>query len=477
MPQTFQLPLIGPVVQNVDEVLLSSFTKRIMDGYLVYIGDKVFLIKRPGFTQFVDLGTNSPIDGLFWWDELELLIAVSSGTVFKITKTGTVSNLGAGLQYGNRVSFAVTKKAGVDVLAMANGGRIYVSENGGLIVPIADTDAPVTVTHVAILDSFLIANKVGSEQFYFSEVLDYTDWKPLNFASAEVRPDNIEALYTSGRNLFLLGRRSIERWYFDGTRFRRYVGAEEESGIIAPNSTIHLNGTFIYLDDKRRVVTLSNSAINIISSPYDRIIQSFETVDDAYADLMVIGGQTFYVLAFPTENRTLVYNVRIDNWTEWGSWDSGSSEYNRFIGNSYAFSTIWGQHFVGDKGNNGLIHYFDPNVYQDNGQPIRTLLESGFVDYNNLLRKSSLRMRFRLKRGTLEVGAAETQVSVKFRNDDEAEFGNEILVDMGQAGDSNFFVDLTQLGVYRARQWQISSSTNTPFIMGNVEEFVEFLDD
>ena len=91
----------------------------LMDVFVNELGDTV---KRPCLQPWVDLGSTTGTDGLFWWDEQQALVAVNNGVAFKIiNSTGEYTPLvGATVPVGNKVSFASSGS----ILLYTNGGPI-----------------------------------------------------------------------------------------------------------------------------------------------------------------------------------------------------------------------------------------------------------------------------------------------------------------------------------------------------------------
>ena len=65
----------------VDEVGLKTNNAAMQD---CYVDEKGGVNRRPGMPEFCDLGTAAPVDGLFWWETEDIVLAVSNGDVFKI---------------------------------------------------------------------------------------------------------------------------------------------------------------------------------------------------------------------------------------------------------------------------------------------------------------------------------------------------------------------------------------------------------
>ena len=487
-----RIPLFQAAQKNVDEIQLRSFASSLINGY---IDEAEFINRRPGYSTFVDLstsgtlltdGTDSAIDGLFWWNEANIHVAVAGSRVYGITVAGVPSRItgattaesGSTLPT-NKVSFTAMKIANVDTLFLASGGNVFYTQGSTLVnMEDVDADIPSAVDQVTNLDSYLIVNSLTAGErgrIYFSNVLDATDWDG-DFASAEAKPDNIDGIRVVGAELILLGTQSIEHFYDDGaTPFVRYKGGEIQNGVSAKDTIVQIDNVLFFLDTQRRLVVLQGRTFKPVSAPFDRTIQSLSSVTDAYAENIRIAGKSFYMITFPTASRTAydsssktgitwVYDYVLDRWYEWGLWDAGNTEYGPFVASTHDYVIPTGNNYVGSKEADGLIYTLDADVYQDAGAVLRTQIDSGFFDHGTLQMKEVKRFLARLKRG---VGTSDT-VSVKYKNENETTYGSEFLIDLST--DAEFFIQEGPLGSYRARSYRVVSESNTQFVMGSVEE-------
>lgn len=451
--------------------------RRIVDGYLDVVGNQVSLFKRPALEQWTQ-PSSLGIDGLFDWDELGLLVVVTNGTVYAYDANDVQITLGTIPQLGTRVSFAQAKISGSQILCLCANGQIYRTDGtASSLTVINAADAPTKATHIAFLDNYLIANNdiLGDRgRFFWSDLNDPTAWTATSYQGADGKPDDIAALAVGYRELIVVGRKTVEMFYNDGsTPFGRLEGTEVQTGCSAPYSLAFAGGSWIFMNDKRKFVMIQNRSPVAISADIDEELQSLTTVSDAVADSMYIGGKEFYIVSFPEDKRTFVYDLLIGTWYEWAAWNTSTSTYDNFRGNCYAYVQRRNTHFVGDRAN-GRVYKLKTDVYRDNSTlPVRTLLETGYIshDTHNYKRSNALQMRLECNSGS-----TQGEVILKYRDQDDDDFGNEIsLSDQFTTTNNNFFCSVEQLGMYRARQWQIIHSDNTPFILSDVQEDVEIM--
>ncbi len=243
--ETVKVPIFERVYANIDGTELNDLNQELFDAYLDEAGGTV---KRPGLSSLIDLGVSTPcgVDGIYWWEQKEVVIAVCKGNVFKLewdgatmTKTDLTGTL---LEEDTRVSFANDPT----YVFMANGGKINYTDGSAVTVEMADSDAPTEVSHLIYLDNYLLANALNTDQFHFSGVASPLAWSANDEANAVGDPDYLTAMLTFRRELYLLGPKSIEIWENDGTTpFSRLPGGFIQTGCIAPQSIIFTDNKFL----------------------------------------------------------------------------------------------------------------------------------------------------------------------------------------------------------------------------------------
>ena len=474
MPENWvDVPLIGPPNENVDDIQTDQFASTLVDGIPLVVEGKLQIVKRPGLTQKLNLGTGLPIDGLYWWDKKQVALAVSAGRVWKITDAaGTKVELTGSteLRQGQIVTFA---DDGV-TCAMANGGRIVTTDLTTLTT-MADPDAPTAVTHVAHIDGYLHANEVGSGRDHWAEFGAPTDWRALSFFTAESDPDNLVAMKVAFREIIALGRQSVEFWVNDGVApFSRIPGSAQPYGTEAANSLAQVGKTWMWLSNARRLVTMQGRDVVEVSSPYDRVIQRYVSVDDAVGYTVSIDGYPIYLLNFPTAKETLAYNYQTQTWHKWGYWDASRAEYQRYRGQTYCFARSWNQHLVGDYAN-GLIYTASRSVFTDNSNPIRTLLRTGHISHGGSMTKRSNTIRLHCKRGAGNASVTDPQVMLRRRVDNKASWTQERWKSLGQVGQHTPYIDWRRNGIYRDQQLEIVHSDDSDFTIMGAQEDITLL--
>lgn len=519
-----QIPVNSKPYKNIDDILNSNGSSdALIDGYIDEAG---FTNKRPAIDSevFVNLATSKKIDGLFWWTSKKWLMALSAGKIFKVTDLlGNFTDISGDLlnedirptfiDYGDNLlatngtkivytngttSSEVIGQDGLNYTCIRShtasttnvpiSGPDYLTywvQSGSSGVAwvdgteyasikttyLADVDAPQDSTHLGFLDTYVIANFPGTGDFGYSNVADFKTWDALDFAVTEGNPDNGVALLVNDGKIYIIGERTIEIFYNDGeTPFARLGQSFVDSGTSAKYSAIFIQGMLYYLDQNRKIVRMNGAVPQIISTPFDRVIQDLNTVNDAFADYYQVDGKMFYVLTFPTENFTITYDIMSDSWYQWGYWNISSGSYDRFYPNCYAYCPEWGIHVIGDR-YTGKIYRFGKDYYQDIDNVVRFLKRTGHIDHGTYINKRSNKMILKVKSGQIDSGS----VALRWKNDGNNFWSNYHNISLKDQGVTNFIATMNRLGTYRSRQYEIVHTDNAPFSIAGMEEDIEGL--
>lgn len=481
MAEWRDIPLITQVHESIDDVQTDQHNATMVDVVPVQVDGTIHLIKRHGLERFTDgfsTGNNHPIDGLFWHEPMKMLIVVCEGTIIRVTDPlGSATGLGSpvGLILNSRATFAMNSNVSNNLIIANGGPMVYVDAAVTSHTVVADADAPTAVSHVAALDQYILANKVGTGSIYFSNINDLTAWQALDFFSAEYRPDYALASNEGFREIIVLGSETVEFWVNDGqTPFSRIPGSAQPFGTSAPHSLALVGSTWMWLDHKRRFATMQGRQVVNLGSPYDRAIQRYATVNDAIGYEMTFDGMPLYVLNFPNAGETLVYNHLTQHWHKWGYWNTGQARYDRYRGMVYCYAKDWNMHFVGDH-SNGLVYKLSRSVFTDDGNPIRSLLRTGHVSHGIYADKISDCVRLRVKRGMGDSQVENPQIVMRRLVNNRAQWGNERARSLGRAGQHYPFIDWKGNGIYKTCQYEFTHSDNTDLVIMGAQELVTAL--
>jgi len=339
---------------------------------------------------------------------------------------------------------------GTDPVSMANdGNHLFIACNGPSYIynatttafaEITDPDFPGALT-VSYLDGYFVFIEPDSQKVWVTDLLDPTSIDPLNFASAEGDPDGLVSSIVDHSEVWLFGTNSVEVWYNSGNAdfpLQRIQGAFNEIGCAATFSVAKLdNGLFWLAADNRGrgMVYRANgyTGTRVSTHAVEWQIQQYERIDDAIAYTYQQDGHSFYVITFPTANKTWVYDVATSAWHERAGWVN--SAFVRHRGNCQA--SFNGEIVIGDY-QNGYIYAFDMDVYADHNR-VQKWLRSWRalpVGQNNLNRTSHHSLQLDCESG---VGIAtgqgdDPQVILRWSDDGGHTWSDEHWRSMGAIG-------------------------------------------
>lgn len=373
-----KMPLVGP---SYEARSVEENSRKLINMFLVQdpYNDVYPLVAYPSpGTSVFSANTGQSVRALF--SQNNVLYAVIDDGFYSIDKTGSKTLLGnlntsAGVCYvvGTNLEIMVSDKT---------DGWIYALDTGTFTQITASAFSSSSKT-IEAQDSYFIAH-VG-QQFNISGLLDGLTWNGLDFASAEGDPDDIQAIKSFQRRLFLMGNKSTEIWFNTGATefpFSRVEGIYIDYGIAAVDSAAVGDSAIYFL------AVGKNGQIGVLAvneSFNDEIISTqalnsefliYNNINDARGWVYQQEGKEFYVLTFPSENKTWVYDTKLGVWHERTSTKDGIQ--GRHVMNCIA--EFDSDILIGDY-SSGNIYKLDPKAYTDNGEEIiRTIRTSPIMN-------------------------------------------------------------------------------------------------
>ena len=416
------------------------------------------LIGTPGLDLWATLPT-TPVRGL--WAGDDRLFAVGGAVVYEINSggtatalTGTIANDGGQVQIfpnGNQ-------------LFIVSAGIAYCDNGAGPVsapVPADPTASGATAAGTVgtascglFLDSYFVAAKPDSKKFFTSAALNGLTWSELEYETKEGYPDNINAMIASQKELWIAGDETIEVWRQEGDIdhiWRLDPGAFIHQGCVARHSMKRFANGVAWLggDTEGRCVAWRAQGFQPVRFSTHAIEQEWEsyaTVSDAIAYTYADAGHTFYVLTFPTANKTWAYDNTTKLWHRRGWWNGSSLDRHR--ANCHAF--VFGKHLVGDY-SNGKIYHMSHAYDDDDGTAIHRYRTAPHLSDED---KWKFYSRFRV--AMENTGAAPT---LAWSVDGGATFGAERDAQM-QESEGLAIYEWRRLGRSRDRVFRVTVTTN-----------------
>jgi len=427
--------------------------------------NQIYLYGTPGISQFSTIVTeDEDTVNRGSWVLGNRLYTIVKNTVYSVNTFGDKTSIGTISTSSGNVFFADN---GAEIIIVDGTSNGYII-SGGVLTAITDSDFPIA-TSVTFQDGYFIITS-DSGKFYISGLYDGFTWDSLDFASAESSPDAAVLVIANADDLWILGTGSAEVYYNSGNvdfPYTRISGAILEIGTASAASVINIDGIIYWLSNKGRVVRSRGYQFDTVSTiQIDYQISTYSTIDDAKAFTYELQGHIFYVLIFPAEEKTWVYDVTTDFWHEWQSYSSVDIEipWGRHRANSCV--KFNGDYIVGDY-INGLLYKLDEDVYTDNLNYIRRRRTSQVVNkerYNIIWHR--LEIDFETGVG-LDGGVQgeDPQVMLEWSKDGGHTWSNEYWKSFGKIGKYSTKVVWKRLGMSRNRVLRVTISDPVKVVM------------
>lgn len=426
------------------------------------------LVSAPGLKAFSDFTAtiDRGVRGMLVFNANSLFV-VAGPKVLRVDATGAATVIGTITSLDTPVSMAtngttimfVTGTEGYVITPSTNTVALYVDAS------FAGADA------VYFINGSYVFNQTGTGKFWGTKLYD-TVIDPLWFATAEATPDNLVTLAVTNQEIWLFGTQTIEVWAPDATLYFPYSkvsGVLIEEGCAAKASVARMNGSLFFLsanDQGQGLVyrTQGLTTSKISNHSLEQEIATYPVISDAVGFTYASEGHYFYVLSFPTQNVTWVYDMTSAAWHQ-RAWLGTDGNFARHRGNCHVFFA--GMNLVGDW-NRGKIYRMSTLLFDDDGNPLVRVRSSphvtkggGKVSYANI--------EFDIETGVgLQSGqGSDPQLQLRWSDDYGHTFKNARFKSLGAVGQYTKRVRFTRLGLARDRVFELTYSEPTPFtIMG-----------
>lgn len=317
---------------------------------------------------------------------------------------------------------------------------------------------------VAFIDGWLIFNKPGTQTFYTTAPVPYTlIFDPLFFALKDSSSDNLITMETLNRELWLVGERSTEIWFDAGGAqfaFQRIPGAAPPIGCTSPQSISLCGDSLCWLgrtvEGQNVVVQTQQYTVQRISThAIEAAIASYPQITDAIAYAYEDQGHLFYVLTFPTADKTWVYDFSTGKWHERASYDSATGEFHRHQSN--CFMNLQNIRMVGDY-QNGKLYNMARTIYDNDGELLVGLRRCPHIwsrENRQRIFHGSLQIEFAPGVGLQTGQGSNPQAMLRWSDDGGATFGNEHWTTVGAAGSYRNRAMWRRLGRARDRVYEV----------------------
>lgn len=360
-------------------------------------------------------------------------------------------------------------------------GRVSIADDGISVIILngttsgfyynidTDTFSVVALPYVGYTLDYVmsfIAISSDDERWFLSNVNNSDAFDAFDAALAEKDSDEILALVELHGDLFLLGERTIEPWYYTGATefgFARNTSNVIERGIYGRHAFVKEDNTLFFLGDDLVVYQLSGYSLNKISDIGLETELTGLAANNLHIDLSntnfisyTENGCKFLQMNVPNQmSRTL--NLSTGLWFTREYWETNNALSNCYI-------RLRGRHYVG--GVNGDIYEMSTNLYTDADKPLKRLRRTNFISEDNRILNFK-KIKFFMDFGTTPVydGSQGTDPKLMLRQsfDGANSWRSVVHLDLGQAGRYNNICTKHNFGAARNRIIEFSVTDPVPF--------------
>lgn len=422
----------------------------------------------PGLTARVESMISGEVRGLSTSNDGSALYAVVGDKVYIVNKNWVATAATKSLK---TFEGPVYINHGLTQSMISDGLFGYEITRSGNTPTVVDITSPGfgTPKSQTFQDAYYIISWDGEFYFQISSPDDCSSWAAIDVKSVEGKADPIKGIISNHRQLLVLCSYTGEVYYNSGDSvfpFERYPDVFIENGLGATHSLINIDNSVMYLDDNFFIRRMEGFTPKIVSSfKLSKEIKDLSTKEDAISYTYHRDGSIFYVLTFPSSDRTYVINVGTGHVHRWSSGLDGG----RHKSNCHAFFN--GMNIVGDY-SNGKLYSLEDDVYTDDGDTIKWVYTSPqYYESGNLISFRELQVLFESGVGIQSGQGSDPKVMLRYSNDDMHTWEDVPWADLGKIGKYRNMVRWTQLGTSDIRHFEISGTdpVERTFMQGNLD--------
>lgn len=458
--QLFPIQLVGPFYEDESLQYSSQGTINLLPSIPFEGRTERALHWWPG-TKAFSIGQVAGVDrGMDVMDGV--LYKITKQTLYSVASDGAHTSLGT-IDGTNRVHL---ENDGTNLIISIGLKRYQYNTSDGLTT-ITDVDHEPGNTS-AFINRQIVMDAAGG-RFHVADVGDPDSINALNFATAESAPDDTIAVAVFDELVHVFGTGSmdgtVETWENTGVGnppFDKVRGATKQFGLGAIHS-IAKTDEFLYCLGANR------SIYRIVQIDYQDItpvpMQDFlknNRIDDAYAVMIKLGKQYFYILSFPEAEATWAIPTRDPNSAFQLQTGVGGA---RHLISSY--TEVYGKKLVADYRNSNIYEFdFDTFVdFSESEGAVRERVTSPINAASLDLPGREVTMsfvEFLFETGVGNADDVDPQIQFSASFDNGRSFTNEQWVKLGQAGEART-VRFDLMRTFKDAQFKIRYTEKTRF--------------
>lgn len=442
-----KIPIVGGAYQHISKNVNAQICQNLYPHFDQKGGkEPSVLLGTPGTKVFLDLDYEKEVRAMHKMNSEGY--AICGDRLYKILETSYVQMSGS-LNTDSGAAFMADD--GINLMIVdSDGSGWYLS--GTTVTAITDPDFPIA-NSLTFQDTFFLVSERDTGNIFKSLSGDPTVWEALDFTNTEGHADNLLVVYSFLRELWAFGTQTIEILYNSGDPsfpFERVQGSFKKTGIGSVRSVAEDSDKLFFLGDDLVVYINRGLEISPISTPHIHYqFGTYSKTNDAVGYAYNHDGHIFYVLTFPTEGKTWVYDLSTN---EWHTRASGLSDI-RHTGNCYMF--LYGKHLVGHY-ENGKILYYDNDTYTDDGEILRAWRTTKSIHQDRkYLYHHQMEVEFEAGVGLVSGQGVDPQVMLQYSDNGSKTWSGEKWRSMGKIGEHSLRSIWRRLGRSRDRVYSI----------------------
>lgn len=442
----------------------------------------VYLYPTEGLTLF-STGLGEAVRGTHVINDI--IYFVVANKAYKLTTAGTITELGTINTSAGTVHFADI----FDQILLVDGldGWLF-TISANTFTQVVDADFPSNCESICGLAGYFIAVFPDSQDYAVSNLSDGMTWTALFVGSAQFASDNLVAVRSFQDQLWLFGTTTIEQHVNTGNLdfpFEPRLGASILYGVVSED-TIAMTGAadaktpaMVWLGTSQRggVVPVALDSYNTVTQIFNpgviEEINTFDVVSDAYGFIYQKDDHLFYVLTFPTADKTYVYDFSTGLTHERESYDTSEQQYHHWVPRYHA--VMENINYVVDF-HTGVVYTLDGENYTENGVRIRRKRRiTIFKDNMSYKSVNDLWIIFNLGSALIQGQGSEPEAMLRLSHDGGRNFDTELTAPVGVVGQYYDTARFSMLGT--ARKWCAELSVTDPIRWVVLESFAEISDE
>ena len=225
---------------------------------------------------------------------------------------------------------------------ISGGGRVIMDDDGDNLVIVADkvyiysaSSNEFKVSENVNLVGVISVTVINSQFIYTTPTLSFIsqpnlpeNLSGLDAIGAESSPDKLVRDYAFNQTIYRFGTRTTEPWYNSGVGqppIDRLEGQQFSVGCKAIHSIAHTDKALYWLGDDNAIYRVSGNQYDRISDDcLSNTIEQMNSVSDALGYTVTLQGQDFYIITFPSANKTFLINEKLGK-QGWSQLTSGTN--------------------------------------------------------------------------------------------------------------------------------------------------------